>query len=180
MVHHYASEPNESRLSSSYSDSAGADAMRSFQWRPRSAPKTSSNDANKNHHNHRQHHHHKSANPFQLWGRRDSPPRPGDRAINNLDADFFVAISGKESDDPAYVDSVSNHLGKMTPSTTRPDSSSTQNDRRDCADSAVEVEGQGPPPTITREEYMSLPLAIQRKVRLSVILFCPVSALPAT
>lgn len=168
MVADLSPEPIDSRLSSSYSSSASADAMKSMtmQWRPRSAPKTSTS-SNSNHQ--------RLASSFQFWGKKDStttssgrPPQSADCGRGyRPDADYFVATS----DDSAYVDSVSNHLGRLTPATTRP-ASGSPNGRRDWVDSTVgEVESPRPQPRITKEEYMALPLAIQRKVRVSVISF---------
>ncbi|KAJ4394148.1 hypothetical protein N0V93_003365 [Gnomoniopsis smithogilvyi] len=141
------SEPIDSRLSSSYSNSAGADAMKNMQWRPRSAPKTSNA---------------RSASPLQFWPKKsDQPYVLGDG--RNPEVEIFKA-GGRDSDDATCVDSVSNHLERMTPPT-RP-GSGDPNGRRDLSNDLMDVENRGPQPTITREEYESLPQAIQRKVRL--------------
>lgn len=170
-------EPIHSRLSSSHSNSAEVDAImmtknknnnnnsssisniNNKQWRPRSAPKTSNA---------------RSASPFQLWAaKRGEQPHVVVDKVRGQDAaataDFFGA-AGRDSEDATYVDSVSNHLGKMTPPT-RPGSGDPPpalppppNGRREVVKNAMDVEKRGPHQAITREEYESLPQAIQRKV----------------
>lgn len=144
-----SSEPIDSRLSSSYSNSAGADVMKNKQWRPRSAPKTSNA---------------RSASPFQFWGKRSDQPQLAD---DRRHPDDFFTAAERDSDDATYVDSVSNHLGKMT-SPPRP-RSSDQNDQKDLLKDSMDAANRGPQPVITREEYESLPQAIQRKVCLRAI-----------
>lgn len=145
------SEPIDSRLSSSCSNSGGADAMKNMQWRPRSAPKTS---------------HARSASPLQFWAKRSDQPHNLDDGMN-VGAEFYKTAE-RDSDDATYVDSVSNHLEKMVPQT-RP-GSGDPNGRKDLSNDLMDVENRGPQPTITREEYESLPQAIQRKVRLPATL----------
>lgn len=139
--------------------------LTNMQWRPRSAPKTSYS---------------RSASPLLFWNRKGNQQQqhqqqqhsqhqqPG--AGDTDAADWFVAET-REGDDATYVDSISNHLGKMTTTTTTPAKSGpgTLNGWADLKDStlAAQEENQataGTPPSITREEYEALPLAIQRKV----------------
>lgn len=173
------SDAFDSRLSSSHSNSAAAaaaDAMKNKtkQWRPRSAPKTSNNSG--------------SDSPLQVWPKRSDQQQQQLHMLDNdndgrrnLDADFFKAV-GRDSDDATYVDSVSNHLGKMAPlppPPTRPGSGDLNSRKEVVKDSTMDIDmrGRGPQPVITREEYEALPQAIQRKVCMLVclrILSCPV------
>lgn len=170
------SEAIDSRLSSSHSNSAAAaaaaaaaDAMKNKnkQWRPRSAPKTSNNS--------------RSDSPLQVWPKRSDQQQHQPHMLDNdnegrsnLDADFFKAV-GRDSDDATYVDSVSNHLGKMAPlppPPIRPGSGDPNSRKEVVKDSTMDVDrrGRGPQPVITREEYEALPQAIQRKVCMLVCL----------
>lgn len=175
------SDAIDSRLSSSHSNSAAAaaaDAMKNKnkQWRPRSAPKTSNNV--------------RSDSPLQVWPKRSDQQQQQQQQqphiLDNdndgrrtLDADFFNAV-GRDSDDATYVDSVSNHLGKMAPlplqppppTTNRPGSADLNSWKEMVKDSTMDVDtrGRGPQPVITREEYEALPPAIQRKVCMFVCL----------
>lgn len=180
MVPELSLEPAESRLSSSFSIYPDADAMhKNIALRPRSAPKTSSSSSNNMHPKTKHSKNQRSASPFQFWTRKEKDNRPQSRPDDygrnerHMDSDYIPSVTctaaGRDSDDAAYVDSVCNHLGRLTPQT-RP-GSGTPNARRDWADQAAhEVECQGPQPPITREEYMALPEAIQRKVCLPMLL----------
>lgn len=168
------SEPINSKLSSTPSSPAGPDttaaatatASTSMHWRPRSAPKTS---------------HSRSASPLVFWNKKGNQhpnqqqqqhqqqryQQQQEQGARDSDADWFVAEK-KESQDATYVDSISNHLGKMTtPARSGP---KPPNGRADLKDSTL-ANGGGQdedqattPPPITKEEYEALPLAIQRKV----------------
>lgn len=84
----------------------------------------------------------------------------------------------RDGEDHMLVDTVSNHLGKLTPpspsnstgTSSSMDSKSQDRDLRVPTKEAPRFNceknfSQGPPPIITKAEYEALPLAIQRKVR---------------
>lgn len=162
------SDPVNSKPGPSPPSPFGADAAMTtnMQWRPRSAPKSS---------------HSRSASPLLFWNRKGNQQNqyqneqqqqhplphphplqqqhhPQEQGPRGVDADWFAAEK-RESHDA--IDSVSNHLGKITP----PPGSGLGTDRKDSTigrgDSRLPTT-----PSITREEYEALPLAIQRKVRL--------------
>lgn len=129
----------------------GHDDMKNVTWRPGSAPRASTS---------------RSASPLHFWSKK-STDLAGARA-SDPDADWFVAEK-RSPHDTAHVDSISNHLGRMTPSTfpARP-GSKTPDGSRDVNDSTCDEKTRGPRQSITREEYEALPLAIQRKVCLTL------------
>lgn len=133
--------PIDSKLSLMLPTSAGADAAMT-NWRPRSAPKTS---------------HSRSPSPFLFWNRKGNQPQQ-EQGAKEVSEDCR-APETPENADATHVDSVSNHLGKMTPPSGWMEAGSLTGE-------GDEGDGQPTtPPSITREEYEALPLAIQRKVR---------------
>lgn len=146
--------------------------MKNTQWRPQSAPKTT---------------HSRSASPGMFWNRRGGTSSGHQQLQDDRDeADDTwprVGISRGQEDrtcddgDHMLVDTVSNHLGRLTPpspSNSMGTSSSLDSKAkdRDLRISTKEVPrincernfSQGQPPMITKAEYEALPLAIQRKV----------------
>jgi hypothetical protein len=115
--------------------------------RPRSAPKNLS----------------RTSNPFTgLWGRRGQQhqPQQGDLHVGML-GEAGAASAGpwkRISDDGTAVEV---HEGRTTPPRS---ASGAPHGLKDAKEPTNTPEGGGPPP-LTREEYETLPLAIQRKVR---------------
>lgn len=127
------------------------DDMKNVTWRPGSASRASTS---------------RSASPLHFWNKKGTDTT-GARA-GDPDADWFGSEK-RSLHDTAHVDSISNHLGRMTPSTfpARP-GSQTPDGSRDVNDSTCDEKSLASPQSITREEYEALPLAIQRKVCLTL------------
>lgn len=141
--------------------------MKNTQWRPQSAPKPT---------------HSRSASPLAFWNKRGGTSgghqlRDGMGESDDIWPRVGTARS-RDDGDHMLVDTVSNHLGRLTPpspsnSTGTSSSMDSKSKDRDLRISTKETPrinceknfNQGPPPLITKAEYEALPLAIQRKVR---------------
>lgn len=147
--------------------------MKSSQWRPRSAPKVTDS---------------RSASPLVFWNRRGAASGLSHRQPQD-DREEFDATwprvgtargyddSTRDDGDNMLVDTVSNHLGRLTPpSPSNSVGNRSMDSRRKDRDLRISTQEapksnrdndfcQGPPPMITKAEYSALPLAIQRKVR---------------
>lgn len=146
--------------------------MKNAQWRPQSAPKTT---------------HSRSASPLAFWSRRGGASGGHQQLQDNRDEsdDNWPRVGTsrgnedriRDDGDHMLVDTVSNHLGRLTPPSPSNSmgTSSSLNSRakdRDLRISTKEVPkincernfSEGQPPMITKAEYEALPLAIQRKV----------------
>lgn len=148
--------------------------MKNAQWRPSSAPKTVYS---------------RSASPLTFWNRRIGASGNGHQQLQD-DREECEATrpraatsrgydgNNRDDGDNMLVDTVSNHLGRMTPpSPSNSTGTSSSNSRRKNCDLKLstretarspncdDILGRGQPPMITKAEYEALPLAIQRKVR---------------
>lgn len=141
------SEP-ATRATTTYPTSAGGHIpVKNTQWRPQSAPKTTYS---------------RSASPLLFWNRRGQQQQQDDREHTP------ATESRGGRDEEAYVDTVSNHLGRLPPPSLcelETPKASRDRDLRDLTKETADQLNLGPPETITKAEYEALPLAIQRKVR---------------
>lgn len=134
--------------------------MKNAQWRPQSAPKAT---------------HPRSASPLAFWNKRGGTSG-GHHQLRDDESDEawprMGTATSRDDGDHMLIDTVSNHLGRLTPPSpsSSMDSKSKDRDLRISTKKAPTINcepkfGQGPPPIITKAEYDALPLAIQRKVR---------------
>lgn len=170
-------EPEPIQPATAWSAAAAAASqqptMKSTQLRPQSAPKTTTS---------------RSASPLVFWNRRGGTSSGGHQRLHDGREEFDEhwprvetakghEESSRHDGDRMLVDTVSNHLGRLTPpspsdsiGTSSSNSIKKDRDLRISPPEAVKINcnaslSQGPPPMITKAEYEALPLAIQRKVR---------------
>lgn len=148
--------------------------MKNTQWRPQSAPKTTNA---------------RSASPLMFWNKRGGTSSGHQQLSDDRDEsdELWPRVGSsrgyenksRDDGDSMLVDTVSNHLGRLTPpspshslgTTSSMDSKTKDRDLRISTKEIARVnceknlsQGQAPP-MITKAEYNALPLAIQRKVR---------------